>query len=179
VFVAPRIRLLCLDVDGVLTDGSISISDRGEETKRFHVRDGFALRLWRRLGGEVAVITGRSGLALRHRLEELGIGELVNGSVDKGRDFDRLLGELGVAAAEVAMVGDDLPDLPALLRCGYPIATADAVAEVRAVAAFVTAARGGQGAVREAVEHLLRRDGRWDEALAAYRPVAAGTSRRP
>ena len=162
-----RIRLLCLDVDGVLTDGSIWLSDRGEESKGFHVRDGFAIRLWQRLGGTVAVITGRSGLAVRHRLEELGVRHLVNGSSDKGHDLERLLGELGIAASACAMVGDDLPDLPALRRCGHAIAVADAAAEVRAAAAFVTAARGGHGAVREAVEHLLRREGRWGEALAA------------
>jgi len=163
-----RIRLLCLDVDGVLTDGSIWISDRGEESKRFHVRDGFAIRLWQRLGGTVAVITGRTGLSVRHRLEELGVRHLVNGSSDKGRDLERLLGELGIDAASCAMVGDDLPDLPAMRRCGYPIAVADAAAEVRAAAAFVTARPGGCEAVREVVEHLLQREGRWGEALAAY-----------
>jgi 3-deoxy-D-manno-octulosonate 8-phosphate phosphatase (KDO 8-P phosphatase) len=175
VIASERIRLLCLDVDGVLTDGSIWISDRGEETKRFHVRDGFAIRLWQRLGGTVAVITGRSGLALRHRLDELGVRHLVNGSPDKGRDLERLLGELGIPATACAMVGDDLPDLPAMRRCGYPIAVADAAAEVRAAAAFVTTTGGGHGAVREAIEHLLRRDGRWGEALAAS-GVAGGSA---
>lgn len=166
----PRIRLLVLDVDGVLTDGGISIGDDGRETKRFHVHDGCGLRIWQRLGGEVAIVTGRAGLSLRHRLEELGIRHLVNGSKDKGADFERLCRTLGVAAEESAMLGDDLPDLPILRRCGYPMAVRNAAAEVRAAARFVTTRDGGDGAVREAIEHLLVRAGRWSEAVALFDP---------
>ncbi|MBL9121580.1 MAG: HAD-IIIA family hydrolase [Phycisphaerae bacterium] len=165
---SPRIRLLVLDVDGVLTDGGILIGDSGEEHKRFHVRDGCGLRIWQRLGREVAIITGRSGLALRHRLNELGIRHLINGSKDKGADFDRLCQDLGVPASATAMVGDDLPDLPVLRRCGYAIAVRDAAPEVLAVARHVTARPGGQGAVRDAIEHLLSLDGAWDDAVRLF-----------
>ncbi|MFO0894450.1 MAG: HAD hydrolase family protein [Phycisphaerales bacterium] len=164
----PPIRLLLLDVDGVLTDGGISIDDRGDERKRFHVHDGAGLRLWCALGYEVAVVTGRSGMALRHRLEELGIRRLHSGAARKREAFERVLQETGVAAAEVAAIGDDLPDLPVLRACGYPVAVPDAAPEVKAAARFVTSRAGGHGAVRETIEHLLKGLGRWPEALARF-----------
>lgn len=171
----PRgIRLLVLDVDGVLTDGGIALSDRGVETKRFHVHDGCGLRIWTRLGNAVAIITGRTGRSLRHRLDELGIRHLVNGSADKGRDFAALCARLGVGAGEAAMLGDDLPDLPVLARCGYPMAVRDAAPEVIALARFVTARPGGAGAVRDAIHHLLERQGRWAEAVALFHDGHAG-----
>lgn len=165
---AANVRLLCLDVDGVLTDGGILIDDRGHETKRFHSHDGAGLRLWRSLGLEVAVITGRRGMALRHRLEELGIRIVVNGAEDKVAAFERTAAELGVDASQAAMVGDDLPDLPLLRVCGYPVAVPDAAAEVKAVARYVTTRPGGGGAVRDAIEHLLHAMGRWPEAIRRY-----------
>ena len=163
-----RIKLLCLDVDGVLTDGGIAIDDAGRETKRFHVRDGAAMRMWSRLGYEIAVITGRNGMALRHRLRELGVRHVVSGSKEKGGAFEALLAEVGVAADAVAMIGDDLPDLPILRRCGLPIAVRDAAQEVLDVAKFVTARPGGSGEVREAVEHILKAQKRWPEAVRLF-----------
>lgn len=163
-----QIKLLCLDVDGVLTDGGIAIDDAGHETKRFHVRDGAALRMWSRLGYETAVITGRNGMALRHRLRELGVRHVVSGSKEKGAAFEALLGEVGIAADAVAMIGDDLPDLPILRRCGLPIAVRDAAQEVLDIAKFVTARPGGSGAVREAIEHILKGQGRWTEAVRTF-----------
>lgn len=168
--VAAGIRLLCLDVDGVLTDGGISIDDAGHETKRFHVRDGAALRMWSRLGLEIAVITGRNGMALRHRLRELGVRHVIAGSKDKGSAFESLLADLGMRATEAAMIGDDLPDLPILRRCGLPIAVADASAEVLASARLVTTRPGGNGAVREAIERMLKDAGRWEEAVRTFDP---------
>lgn len=167
------IELICLDVDGVLTDGSIHIDDQGYETKRFHVRDGTALNIWQQLGYEVAVITGRRGMALRHRVGELGVRHLFQGSKDKVADFGRLLRELGLKASQAAVVGDDLPDLPLLKLAGYAVAVQDAVAEVRQAADFVTIRPGGCGAVREVIEHLLKAREEWDEALALY---GAGSS---
>ena len=166
--VLAQIKLLCLDVDGVLTDGGIAIDDAGHETKRFHVRDGAALRMWARLGYETAVITGRNGMALRHRLRELGVRHVVSGSKEKGAACEALLGEVGIAAGAVAMIGDDLPDLPILRRCGLPIAVRDAAQEVLDIAKFVTARPGGSGAVREAVEHILKGQGRWTEAVRTF-----------
>jgi 3-deoxy-D-manno-octulosonate 8-phosphate phosphatase (KDO 8-P phosphatase) len=163
-----RVRLLCLDVDGVLTDGSILLDDHGVETKRFFVRDGTGLRMWQRAGGLVAIITGRSGDAVRRRAEELGIDRVLSGVERKGPAFEELLVELGIAAHEAAMVGDDLPDLPVLSRCGYPVAVLDASPEVQAVAAWITSHPGGRGAVREVVEHLLHARGAWEAAVAHF-----------
>lgn len=165
---AQRITLLCLDVDGVLTDGSILIDDRGVETKRFSVRDGAGMRLWTKLGYELAVITARKGLALRHRLHELGVRHVIASAVDKRAAFHGLLHELNVKASQAAMIGDDLADLPVMRLCGYPIAVNDAAEEVRAVASYTTTLRGGRGAVREAIEHLLKAQERWEEALEMY-----------
>lgn len=162
------IQLICLDVDGVLTDGGIYLDDRGVETKRFHVRDGLGLNIWKKLGGELAIITGRSGLAVRHRADELGIEHVFQGSTDKVADFGRLLNDLGLTASQAAMIGDDLPDLPVLRLCGYPMAVADAAREVREEADYITTRPGGLGAVREAVEHLLKAQDRWDEALELF-----------
>lgn len=163
-----HLRLLCLDVDGVLTDGGILIDDHGHETKRFHVHDGAGMRLWRSIGLEIAVITGRRGMALRHRLEELGIRIVEGGAQDKVAAFGRIIRELGIDASQAAMVGDDLPDLPLLRVCGYAVAVPDAVAEVKAVARYITARPGGNGAVRDAIEHLLHAMGRWDEAVSRF-----------
>ena len=165
---AARIQLLCLDVDGVLTDGSIVIDDQGVESKRFHVRDGTGLRMWMRMGGRVALITGRRGMAVRHRADELGIRYLIQGSTDKLADFRGLLEQLELKASQAAMLGDDLPDLPIMRLCGYPMAVADAVPEVRAIARFVTVHPGGHGAARETVEHLLQASDRLEEARKIF-----------
>jgi YrbI family 3-deoxy-D-manno-octulosonate 8-phosphate phosphatase len=175
---AAGVRVLCLDVDGVLTDGSVALDDLGHETKRFNVKDGLGITVWRRMGGAVALVTGRSGLALRHRLEELGVRSLHAGVADKAAALAEVAREAGCEPAEVAFVGDDLPDLAAMRRCGYPVAVHDAAPEVRAAAAYVTAARGGHGAVREVVEHLLRSQDRWNDALAMFDP-AAGPGHAP
>jgi 3-deoxy-D-manno-octulosonate 8-phosphate phosphatase (KDO 8-P phosphatase) len=165
---AQRIQLLCLDVDGVLTDGGIHIDDHGNETKRFHVRDGAGLRMWMKLGFHVALITGRRGMAVRHRAHELGIRFVIQGSGDKLADFRQLLQELELKASEAAMLGDDLPDLPILRLAGYPMAVADADPEVRAIARFVTVRAGGHGAVREAIEHLLQQRDLLEEARKTF-----------
>jgi len=160
------IRLLCLDVDGVMTDGGIRIDDLGTETKRFHVRDGTGIRMWLALGYHLAIITGRRGQAVRHRANELGIDLVVQGSGDKRAAFHDLLEKLNLVASQAAMLGDDLPDIPVMMLCGYPMAVADAVSEVREMAAFVTERPGGHGAVREAIEHILRARDEWAEAMA-------------
>ncbi len=162
---AAAVELLCLDVDGVMTDGGIFLDDRGMETKRFHVRDGTAIKLWMRLGYQLALITGRAGTALQHRAKELGIVHVHQGSRDKRATFGTLLTDLGLAAPQAAILADDLPDLPIMRLAGYAMAVADAAPEVRAAAAYVTTIPGGHGAVREAVEYLLKAKDRWDEAI--------------
>lgn len=166
---AARVRLLLLDVDGVLTDGRIVYADDGTELKRFHVRDGSGLKFWRQAGKRVAVLSGRSSPAVDRRAAELGIAHVVQGQGDKLPAFERVLAEVGVSPAEVCAIGDDLPDLPVLTRAGLAVAVADACPEVRAAADYVTAVPGGAGAVRDAVEWLLKLTGEWDAVVAGFR----------
>ncbi|MBX3405681.1 MAG: HAD-IIIA family hydrolase [Phycisphaeraceae bacterium] len=152
---APTYPLIALDVDGVLTDGSIMLDDDGREIKRFNVRDGLAITTWLRLGLHAGIITRRAGRAVEHRMRELGVPHVVQGCKDKREAVAALAEKCRVPLAQAAFIGDDWPDLPAMRAVGFPIAVADAAPEVKAVAKFVTIARGGRGAVREAVEHLL------------------------
>lgn len=162
------VRLLILDVDGVLTDGSIVVDDRGFESKRFHVRDGFAIRAAMSLGLKVGVLTGRSTRAVTLRMTELGVDLLLQGVSDKAVGFQTLCQMADVTPQETAYLGDDLVDLPAMVRSGYPMAVADGVAEVKSEARFVTRALGGQAAVREAIEHILKAQDRWGEVVDRY-----------
>ncbi len=158
---ASRIRLLVLDVDGVLTDGGLVYGASGEETKRFHVHDGLALVAARRAGLQVAVLSSRASAAVTRRMSELGVAEIHQAVADKAQALEALLERLGLRAAEVAVMGDDLPDLPAMGRAGLALAPANAVAEVKRAAHWVARRRGGDGAVREAVEMLLKARRAW------------------
>ncbi len=149
------IRLLVLDVDGVLTDGRLWYGADGEVLKGFHVRDGFGIKALLATGIEVAIISGRDSPAVARRAADLGIRHVVQGCDDKGRAFDALCASLRVESAAVACMGDDTPDLPMLTRAGLAIAVADAHADVRAVANRVTTLPGGHGAVREVCDWLL------------------------
>jgi 3-deoxy-D-manno-octulosonate 8-phosphate phosphatase (KDO 8-P phosphatase) len=160
-----RIELLLLDVDGVLTDGRVMYSDAGEEIKAFHVRDGSGIKYWRHSGKRVALLSGRTSPVVNRRAEELGIDLVVQGVSEKLVAFRRILSETGLRAEQVCAVGDDLPDLPVLRQCGLAVAVADAVAEVKTVAAYVTAAPGGRGAAREAIEWLMRGQGSWEAVI--------------
>lgn len=162
---AARIRLLVLDVDGVLTDGSLEYGAAGEETKRFFVQDGLALVAARRAGLSIAVISGRASAAVTRRLSELGISEVHQGVHDKLAALESLMGRLELEPGEVAVVGDDLPDLPLMRRAGLALAPANAVAEVRRAAHWVARRPGGGGAVRDAVEMLLKARRAWPPPL--------------
>lgn len=164
----PAFSLLALDVDGVMTDGSIMLDDDAREIKRFNVRDGLAITTWLRLGLHAGIITRRAGRAVEHRARELGIAHVVQGCGDKREAVTRLAAACNVPLARAAFIGDDWPDLPALRVVGFPIAVADAAPEVKAAAKFVTIARGGRGAVREAVEHLLVLNGMYERALSLF-----------
>ncbi|MFV2071130.1 MAG: KdsC family phosphatase [Thermoanaerobaculales bacterium] len=157
------IKVVILDVDGVLTDGTLIYSAEGESLKRFSVRDGLAVRLLLGAGIDVAVLSGRASDAVTARCIELGIrAELViQGSRDKSADFDRIEQLLGLDDREVAAVGDDLPDLPMLARAGFAACPADAAPEVMAACDLVCGAAGGHGAVREVAEVLLKAQRRW------------------
>jgi 3-deoxy-D-manno-octulosonate 8-phosphate phosphatase (KDO 8-P phosphatase) len=169
---AARVRLLLLDVDGVLTDGRIVYADDGTELKRFHVRDGSGLKFWRQTGKRAAIVSGRQSPAVDRRAAELGVAPVLQAQADKLPAFERVLAELGLAPDEVCAVGDDLPDLPVLTRAGLAVAVADACPEVREAAHYVTAVPGGAGAVRDAVEWLLKLTGEWDRLVRTFRPVA-------
>jgi 3-deoxy-D-manno-octulosonate 8-phosphate phosphatase (KDO 8-P phosphatase) len=164
------IRCLVLDVDGVLTDGGIYTDDAGQGLRRFHVHDGFALRWFQRLGGTIILCSGKNSPAVDARARELGITRVTQGSVDKFADVQAHLDELGLTMDHVAMVGDDLPDLPVLARCAFPIAVANAADEVKMIARLVTTRAGGRGAVSEAVEYLLKAANRWDAIVGHYLP---------
>jgi 3-deoxy-D-manno-octulosonate 8-phosphate phosphatase (KDO 8-P phosphatase) len=146
-----------MDCDGVLTDGRLYFSARGEEMKVFHVRDGQGLVMWHKAGFHSGIITGRDAeTIIRKRADELGIKYLKVNSDDKIRDFEDIIADAGVSSDEIAFVGDDIGDLGLLGKVGLPIAVADAVDEVLANVAYVTKAKGGCGAVREVTDLLLR-----------------------
>jgi 3-deoxy-D-manno-octulosonate 8-phosphate phosphatase (KDO 8-P phosphatase) len=155
--------VLVLDVDGVLTDGRLVYSDKGEGTKTFSARDGLAIRILLRSEIEVVVLSGRSSQAVVVRCTELGMRPecIFQGSNDKSADLDRIEELLGVADNQVAAMGDDLPDLPLLARAGFSACPADAAPEVMAACDMVCGAAGGHGAVRELAEVLLKGQGRW------------------
>ena len=165
-------QLLFLDADGVLTDGRLLYDGAGGEYQRFHVRDGFAVRVAQREGIRVAILSGRRSAAVSQRAAELGIERVEQGCRDKGPAVEAMARAAGCSLAACAFLGDDLPDVPAMTRCGLPMAVADAEPAARAAARLVTDAPGGGGAVREAIERCLRARGRWEAVLAAYGATA-------
>jgi 3-deoxy-D-manno-octulosonate 8-phosphate phosphatase (KDO 8-P phosphatase) len=171
------IRLLVLDVDGVLTDGTVFVSSEGETTKNFNVRDGLGMRLLMDCGVEIAMITGRSSAAVSVRCAELGLREdlVVLGSKDKDADLDRILKILGIGDREMAAMGDDLPDLPMLGRAGFAFCPADAAPEVAAACDHVCGKDGGRGAVREAAEIILKAKGKWTGLVERWTRAERGT----
>ena len=162
-------RWLVLDVDGVLTDGRILLDGADGEWKAFDVRDGHRIVMAAGAGIRTVLVTGRTSAVVERRAAELGVHRVFQGARDKGEVMDRWMREEGVRAEEIAYLGDDVVDLPALRRAGLAAAVADAVPEVLAVADWVAAAPGGRGAVRELVELLLGEQGLWEEALGRYR----------
>ena len=170
------IRLICLDVDGVLTNGRMLVDEDGRPLRGFHIHDGLAIRWFQKLGGVCAIITGKSSQGVQHRADELGIRHVVQNSENKLTDMTALATKLGVQREEIAAIGDDLPDLPMLRNCGFPVAVANATPEAKTAARYVTRRPGGNGAVREAIEVILHRDGRWAQVIAHYEAQAAGTA---
>jgi len=165
---ARAIRLLTCDVDGVLTDGRLYYDQDGRQLKAFSVRDGLWLKLLMNSGVAVAWITGSRAPCVTRRAEDLGIARVIQGSEDKLPAWTDLREELGIAAAEVAHIGDDLPDLPVLRRCGLAMSVPGAPAVVRANAHHVTAGTGGYGAVHEACELLMQAQGTLGAQLARF-----------
>jgi 3-deoxy-D-manno-octulosonate 8-phosphate phosphatase (KDO 8-P phosphatase) len=158
---AAAIELLFLDVDGVLTDGRITLNEKGEEIKSFDVKDGLGLKLLMKDGIEIVIVTGRRSRVVAHRAKELGIREVYQGVSDKRLICRRLIEKRGFDKSQVGSVGDDLPDLAMFQESGLCITVADAAREVREQADFIASKRGGMGAVREISEWMLKCRGRW------------------
>jgi len=171
---AARVRLVALDVDGVLTDGRLYFGARGEALKAFDVRDGLGIRLLRDAGIDVAVVTGRSSRIVAARARDLGIDRVMQGQRDKRACLRRLLAEVGVSERDCAYMGDDWPDLPVLTAVGLAATVADAPEEVKRRVHWVAPSPGGRGAVRDLARLVLRAQGRFDALLqAALQPVPA------
>ena len=165
---ASRLKLMAFDVDGVLTDGKLYFLVDGSEFKTFNTLDGHGIKMLINSGVSTAIISGRKTPVVERRAQNLGIQHLYQGREDKLVVLDELLGELGLDYAQVAYLGDDLPDLPVIRRVGLGMAVANAAGFVREHAHGVTQARGGEGAAREFCELILRAQGRLDAANAAY-----------
>jgi 3-deoxy-D-manno-octulosonate 8-phosphate phosphatase (KDO 8-P phosphatase) len=165
---AQGVKVAFFDVDGVLTDGGVYLSAEGETLKRFHILDGFGLKLLQRAGITPAVITGRDSAPLRGRLQALGVTHVHYGTEHKLPAAEDTLRTLGLDWRQAAAIGDDWPDLPVLGRCALACAPANGHAEVRAAAHYVTRAAGGHGAAREFCDLLLVASGRYAGLLEGY-----------
>lgn len=166
------IRLLVLDVDGVLTDGVIAIDDRGVETKHFSVRDGSAIALWRKTGRKVAILSGRNAECVNIRAAELGIQPVIQGVRSKVEPFLEILATLDIPIENACYVGDDWADLPVLQMAGVSACPADAAEEVRENVLFVTESMGGNGAVREIIQTVLKASGELESLLEGFLRVS-------
>ena len=163
-----QIQLILSDVDGVMTDGGIIYDNQGIEVKRFHVRDGLGIKLWQRSGRQFGIITARNSHIVKLRATELGIEIVRQGFSDKLPVAREVAESLGLTMDAVCYIGDDLTDLPVLRHVGLAATVADAANEVREAATLVTSARGGEGAVREVVETILKAQNRWGDAISKY-----------
>lgn len=160
-----NIKLLLLDVDGVMTDGSIIYNDSGEEIKVFCVRDGLGIRMLMESGINVGIVTGRSSDSLYHRCKNLHIQLIFDGISDKAAALDKITEKTGVKDHEIAYIGDDLPDISIMRKVGIPIAVADADENVIEVAHIVTSAKGGAGAIREVCEAIIKAQDKWEAVI--------------
>jgi len=163
-----HIKILIMDVDGVMTDGRIIINDDGRETKNFDVRDGHGIKLVQRYGIEVALLTGRQSEVVKHRANELGITEVHQKIFNKKEVFVEILQKNNLNANQAAFIGDDIIDIPVLKEAGFSATVADAIDIVKKTVDYVTKKTGGRGAVREVCEMLLQAQGRWPEIAAKY-----------
>jgi len=159
------IRMLILDIDGVMTSGDIFINDQGEQLKAFHVRDGHGIKLLQRSGVDVGVLTGRTSHVVEHRCRELGIQHVIQGCLRKGDGIRTLCEQAGIKTSECAYMGDDVIDLPAMAYCKLSFAPADAYAAVKSKVDWVSGFNGGAGAVRQACEGLLIANESWDTVM--------------
>jgi len=163
-----KIKMLVMDVDGVMTDGTVIINSDGSEGKNFSIVDGHGVKLWHRVGFQTAIISGRPSGATTVRAEQLNITHIKQGCKKKLPAFESLLDELCLDCKEVAFIGDDLLDLPLVRRAAFGVAVANAVDELKEVADYITTKNGGDGAVREVIEYILKRNGKWQGLMQRY-----------
>jgi 3-deoxy-D-manno-octulosonate 8-phosphate phosphatase (KDO 8-P phosphatase) len=163
-----NIKIVIIDVDGVLTDGAIYIDSSGYETKAFHVLDGTGISYLHRAGIKTAIISGRNSAAVNHRAKELGIEDVYQGTKNKIDAYKKILEKHALRDEEVCYIGDDLIDLPILCRVGLPVAVANASPIVKHHALYVTKTKGGSGAVREVAEKILKFQEKWDFIMERY-----------
>jgi 3-deoxy-D-manno-octulosonate 8-phosphate phosphatase (KDO 8-P phosphatase) len=164
------IKLLVLDVDGVLTDGSITINADGSESKSFNTLDGHGIKMWQRAGLKVAILSGRTSEPTQRRAEQLQIEYVFQECHDKLPVFKKLLEQLSLEPREAAFMGDDVTDLPVLRYTGFAATVVNAVDVVKQNADYVSTIPGGKGAVREVIEHILKGSGKWQELMERYLP---------
>ena len=162
------IRLILSDVDGVLTDGRLIYDNQGNESKQFHIRDGQGIRLWQEIGLPFGIVTARSSQVVTQRAEELDIAIVRQGAKDKLATVRAIAEEIKLELTQICYVGDDLPDLAVIQSVGLGVAVADAAEEVRQAAAYVTSQPGGQGAIREVIELILKNTDRWETTIRRY-----------
>lgn len=165
---SQQIECILSDVDGVLTDGGIVFDNQGIETKSFHIHDGLGIKLWQRAGYRFGILTARTSHIVKVRSAELGINLVRQGFEEKLPVAQQIVSELELAPEQVCYIGDDLTDLPVMRYVGWSVAVADAVDEVREQSDQTTQSAGGQGAVREVIEYLLRAKGRWKDLIRHY-----------
>lgn len=165
---AKQIQLVIFDVDGVLTDGSLFLSDDGQEYKAFNSKDGFGMRLLQDAGIDVGIITGRESTLVKLRMEELGVSYVMQGRREKGPALDEMMQITGLTLDQIAYVGDDVVDLPIMSRVGLSIAVQDARPEVKKHAHWITESPGGRGAGRDVCELILEAHGKWDDIIKRY-----------
>jgi len=179
---ASRIRMLILDVDGVMTDGSIVMDQHGDEWKAFNVRDGHGIKMLQRAGIQIAIITGRTSKVVAARARDLGIAFVIQGCLNKAEGLSTLEQQSGIAAEHCAMMGDDVLDLPPMYQCGLSLAPADAHQAVLSYVDWISDSEGGRGAIRQAAEGLILATGAWDAVIASrYRvsPADCGWHQQP
>ncbi len=164
-----KLKFLVMDVDGVLTDGGVIIHSDGTESKRFHVMDGHRVKMWQRAGFEAAILSGRQTEATTLRAQQLGVEYVLQGCKEKLPAFESLLADTGYGFEEVICIGDDLMDIPLIKRAGFGAAVANASPELKQAADFVTGRCGGDGAVAEVIELILKNNGHWDRLMERYR----------
>ncbi|MDP6447156.1 MAG: HAD hydrolase family protein [Pirellulaceae bacterium] len=163
-----QIELILSDVDGVLTNGGIIYDNQGIEAKQFNIRDGLGIRLWKRAGYAIGILTARNSHIVKVRAAELDVEMVRQGFENKLPTALEMIESQGLAPEQVCYIGDDLPDLPVIRAVGLGVAVADAVDEVAAAAKYVTKKRGGEGAVRETIEKILQAKGQWEDLLRSY-----------